>query len=371
MLEFFAAARHRIEHQAAHQRKEREHHDAGSEHTRWQPRHKVGAAKFGDEREPEHDAGEEQEEGDEAEELQGALFFDQVKDGQKDAGTVLVGAELGGGAFAAVAIGRRELTEGHAQFKRVDGEFGFDFEPGAEGGKALDEAAAEDAIAREHVCDARSENARDDTGEQDVAEAMAGAVGGLDVGDAGAGDHVECIVEQQVDHGCGALCVVGVVAVDEDVDIGVDVGKHAPDDVAFALEALAADAGAGLKRGGDGAVGGVVVVDEEGGCGQRARKGLNDGGNCGLLIVTGDQDGDSGRVVCGSRGKGQRNRGRMRASRGHLETGYNCSASGLASAPAAATGCDGSGVPSRSAWPGEAGGASLWPRRIIGFSSRW
>jgi hypothetical protein len=59
------------------------------------------------------------------------------------------------------------------------------------------------------------------------------------------------------------------VAVDQHVDVGLDVVEHAPHHVALALVRLAADHGAGLLRRLDGAVGRVVVVDIDRGVGQR------------------------------------------------------------------------------------------------------
>ena len=64
---------------------------------------------------------------------------------------------------------------------------------------------------------------------------------------AGADDHVELLAEQQVDHRRRGLRIVGQVAVGHDVDVGVDVGEHAPDDMALALLALGADDGAGRR----------------------------------------------------------------------------------------------------------------------------
>ena len=41
-----------------------------------------------------------------------------------------------------------------------------------------------------------------------------------------------------LDHPVGSARVVRAVAVHEHVDLGLDVGKHAPDDVALALQRL-------------------------------------------------------------------------------------------------------------------------------------
>ena len=54
-----------------------------------------------------------------------------------------------------------------------------------------------------------------------------------------------CIVEQAVDHLRRGGGVVGAVAVDQHIDVGLDVGEHAAHDIALALQRLAADDRAG------------------------------------------------------------------------------------------------------------------------------
>ena len=72
-------------------------------------------------------------------------------------------------------------------------------------------------------------------GEEPVPEHMAAAIGALLLVPASADDHVELLGEQHVDHRRRRLGIVGQVAVGHDIDVGVDVGEHAPHDVALAL----------------------------------------------------------------------------------------------------------------------------------------
>ena len=60
-----------------------------------------------------------------------------------------------------------------------------------------------------------------------------------------ADDVVEVLVDELLDHPRRGRGVVGVVAVDQQVDVGVDVGEGPSYDVALALERLAAHDGAG------------------------------------------------------------------------------------------------------------------------------
>ena len=83
-------------------------------------------------------------------------------------------------------------------------------------------------------------------GEEPVAEHVAAAIGVFRLVAAGADDHVELLGEQHVDHRRRGRGVVGQVAVGHHVNVGVDVGEHAPDDIALALLPLGADDRAGL-----------------------------------------------------------------------------------------------------------------------------
>ena len=98
---------------------------------------------------------------------------------------------------------------------------------------------------------------------------MAAAIGVLLFVAPRADHHVELLGEQQVDHRRRGLGIVGEVAVGHDVDVSIDVGEHAADDVALALLALGADDGARLRRNLARAVAAVVVVNVDGRAGQR------------------------------------------------------------------------------------------------------
>ena len=105
--------------------------------------------------------------------------------------------------------------------------------------------------------------------EDAVAEGVAGAAG--IVGDAapGADHHVGALGQQRVDQLRRILRRIGAVAIGHQIDVGIDVGEHAPHDVALALARLAttmAPAARALQRG---QVAGIVVVDIDRGARQR------------------------------------------------------------------------------------------------------
>ncbi len=84
-----------------------------------------------------------------------------------------------------------------------------------------------------------------------------------------------------------------VVAVDEDVDVGLDVAEGGPDGEALALARFADDPGAGGDGDRDRLVGGAVVDDPDGGFGQLAVELGHDRADRQLLVEARDEDGHS------------------------------------------------------------------------------
>jgi hypothetical protein len=111
----------------------------------------------------------------------------------------------------------------------------------------------------------------DESGEQAVTEPVAPVCRLLAVNPNGA-DHVEPFAHELFDHGARAWRVIGGVAVDQNVDVGIDIREHPPRHPSFALMALVANHGAGLFGDGRGPVGRVVVIDIHGGFRQRGAK---------------------------------------------------------------------------------------------------
>src|SRR6185312_10251403 len=214
-------------------------------------------------------------------------------DGPQDAEAVAPGAELRQRALRPRVIGRLDLGHGEAELKRVYGQLGLDLEARGQQRERLDEAAREHAVARQHVGEAAAEHVGDEAGQEPVAGAMAGAVGGLGLLDARAHDHVAAVPDQAGDQARRARRVVGGVAVDQDVDVGLDVGEHAAHDKALALPRLAEHLGAGRARHRDRVVGRVVVVDEDRGGRQRRAEVAHDPRDRDGLVVARHQHGDA------------------------------------------------------------------------------
>ena len=121
---------------------------------------------------------------------------------------------------------------------------------------------------------------------------MAAAVGRLLPIDARRDHHVEPVFEESRDHGRRGRRVIGRIAVDQNVDVRVHVGEHAPHHVALALVRLPPHHGAGRARNLDGAVGRIVVIDVDRGLGQRGPEIRDHLGDGGFLVEAGHQNRD-------------------------------------------------------------------------------
>src|SRR5262245_58393402 len=122
---------------------------------------------------------------------------------------------------------------------------------------------------------------------------MPGTIDARTLFDASGHYHVETIPDQPRDESAHARRVVGSVAVHQDVNVGLDIGEHAPHHVALTLVGLAPHHGTGGTGDLDGAVGGIVVVDVDR---RRRQLGAEIGdylGDCRLFVEAGHQHGQA------------------------------------------------------------------------------
>ena len=155
----------------------------------------------------------------------------------------------------------------------MDGDLRLDLEALGEHRHGLHEHAVERAVARHDVVEGEAVDLLDQPAHQVVAEAVERAVVLLAVGavgQAGAHRHVGAVGAQRLQERRRCLGGVGVVAVDHQVVVGVDVAEHGADDVALALAPLELHDGAVLAGDVGRAVLGVVVVDVDVGVRQDA-----------------------------------------------------------------------------------------------------
>jgi hypothetical protein len=151
----------------------------------------------------------------------------------------------------------------------VDGQLRLYLEAAGEDREGFHEAAREHPIAGKDIGEGAPEHVGDEAGQEPVAGAMAAAVSRLIAIDTGGDHHVQTLVDELGHHAGRTRRVVGRIAIDQHVDVRLDVAEHPPHHVALALIRLAANHGACPPRCFDGAVGGIVVVDVDGGIRQR------------------------------------------------------------------------------------------------------
>ncbi|CDX37602.1 hypothetical protein MPLDJ20_200121 [Mesorhizobium plurifarium] len=169
---------------------------------------------------------------------------------------------------------------------------GLDLEAAGNGWETLDEAARKHPVAGEDIGEVGPEQALVEAVEDAVAEGVAVAAGIVGHAAPGAHHHVGAFGLQDVDQLRRILRRVGAVAVGHHIDVGIDVGEHAPHHIALALTRLAHDdgaGGAGLQRR---EVLGIVVVDIDRGRRQRLAEAPHDLADRQLLIVARQEHGD-------------------------------------------------------------------------------
>lgn len=179
----------------------------------------------------------------------------------------------------------------------MDGELSLDLETLAQDGERLDERLAHGAVPRHDIVETVAVDPLDHGADQVVPEAMEGALVLLGVGAVGeaiAHGHVCLSFEDGFAEGTGGLCGVGVVPVDHEVAVGVDVTEHLAAHIALSLARLEAHCGAMLPGDPGRAVGRVVVVDVDRGPGELAAEVVDDLAYGDGLVVAGNND----RCVC-------------------------------------------------------------------------
>jgi hypothetical protein len=108
---------------------------------------------------------------------------------------------------------------------------------------------------------------------------MAGAVGIPHVAHPPCIHHVELVIEKDGNEPWGGSSIVCIVAIDDDINVGLYIGEHAADDVPLPLHGFKADEGARRARDVAGAIARIVVVNIDNSL-QRPTEIANDRLNC-------------------------------------------------------------------------------------------
>ena len=121
--------------------------------------------------------------------------------------------------------------------------------------------------------------------EHDIGDPVTGPVGAQGCAEASGADHVQLTTDQHRLHAGSRGGIVGVVAVDQEIDVRLDIGEHAADDMALALQPFPPHHGARGTRVQHGMVGGVIVIDIDNRVGQRRLEVGDDPADRGLLVA--------------------------------------------------------------------------------------
>src|SRR3954467_717991 len=159
-----------VEYEAAEEAEERQDHQAGDQDSGREARPQTGL-KIGDrqrDREDDRQCGE--KEGEASVKQYRPLDPVEVEDRLEDTPSVAIGRKLGLRSFRARAISSVDLADGHCQLERVNADFGLCLEPPRQGREGFRETARKYPVSREDVAERAAEQARQQPGEDLVAE---------------------------------------------------------------------------------------------------------------------------------------------------------------------------------------------------------
>ena len=158
--------------------------------------------------------------------------------------------------------------------------------------KGFDEVIAQSAETRHDITDIAFEKVVDRASDQRISCIVERplVLGEIRRGKSVADDHIRIVIKHKVCHLPRRFHRVGVVSVDENVALGIDLAEHAAEHIALALLILVPHNGAGLRGDFACSVGGVVVIDIHDRLRKRRMCILHDLAHRECLIVTGNQN---------------------------------------------------------------------------------
>ena len=287
----------RVEDEARSQAEAAQKHERRGEHGGGEAGHQSGTEVLNNNWNAKSESYGGEEQRDEAEELERAVVLEERTNHGDDLDAVADRVELGLRPRGAVPVLHRDVPDAPAVVDGVDRELGFDLEALGKHREGFNERAAHGAVAGHDVIEAVDIDPVDHGADQIVAKAVEGTLVFLGVGAVGKAvsyGHIGRAVEDRLAEGFGRLGGIGVVSVDHQVAIGVDVAKHLAAHVALSLTGFKANRGAVLARDPGRAVGRVVVVDVDRGSGELAEEVVDDLADGDGLVVAGNDD----RCVC-------------------------------------------------------------------------
>jgi hypothetical protein len=233
-----------------------------------------------------------------AEEAERPVVAEERQDRREDPEAVAHDPDLRVAAFRPAPDAHRDLHGAELALEGQDGQLRLQLEARGQDRRLFDVLARHDAVARQEVGELHAEDEVQRAEEEPVAEAVDPAELAPRVVAEPRGDHdVRVAVDDRLDQPGRLLGGVGVVPVDQDVDVGFHFAEGLPDRVPLAAPGLPQHRGARLAGHPLGGVGGVVVHDVELGGWQDSPELPHDEADGGLFVQAGDDDGDPAREV--------------------------------------------------------------------------
>lgn len=202
--------------------------------------------------------------------------------------------KFGDATKGAIAVVDNDVFDEHIFVYGVDTHFCFNFESIGEDWESFHEFVGEGTVASHDVFDVAMEKEIDETADGRIADVVEGTLIFFKIGGRKtiADNHVNVFVEDELGHFWGLGSRIGVVAVNHNVALGVDITKHAADDIAFALPILMPNDGSGIFGNFCCAVSGVIVVNVNCGVLEGVLKVVDDFFDCASFVVAWYEYGD-------------------------------------------------------------------------------
>src|SRR5690349_5594229 len=143
----------------------------------------------------------------------------------------------------------------------MNNDFGLNLEAARNRGKRFDESARQNLVSGKHIAEVPPEDSLNDIAEKPVSDAVTESIRVNNRVEASSIDEIEVFLEERNDERGRDRSIICVVSVDENVDVGINIGEHPPYDISFALAPLSLDESSSILGARVGVISRIVVVD--------------------------------------------------------------------------------------------------------------
>ena len=181
----------------------------------------------------------------------------------QDLHSVGICVELGNTVFRAVPVLDHHIFNRKVLIDRVNAHLCLDLKSPGQDRKRLHKLKTEGAVTGHNVLNAALKQEVDALPHQKISEVVKRALvlfkigGGKPVAD----HHITLPLQHRFNHFRCAVSRIGVIPVDHQIALRVDLAEHSPDDISLSLPVFMANRRPGLRCKFGGPVGGIVVID--------------------------------------------------------------------------------------------------------------